>query len=84
MLLSVILSKPFEKIKPKSGGLWHEYKYLDLGFKNIKKLGSIKIEPIIDIYKFIDGNPENFDLIKLMAEEGDITKIMEGDITSKN
>lgn len=58
--------------------------FTNLGFKNVKNLGSIEIEPVIDIYKFIDGNPENFELIKLMAEEGDITKIMEGDITSKN
>jgi hypothetical protein len=58
--------------------------FKELGFKNIKKLGSIKIEPIIDIYKFIDGNPENFDLIKLMAEDGDLTKIIENEVTSKN
>lgn len=55
-----------------------------LGFKDIKNLGKIKIEPIIDVYKFIDGKAENFELIKLMAEDGDIDKIVENELTSKN
>lgn len=55
-----------------------------IGVKNSDNLGEIEIEPIIDVYKFIANKPENFDLIKLMAEDGDLQKIIENDITSKN
>jgi hypothetical protein len=55
-----------------------------IGIKEIENFGKIEIEPIIDVYKFITNKPENFDLIKLMAEDGDLQKIIENDITSKN
>lgn len=55
-----------------------------IGIKDAKKLGEIKIEPILDVYKFIDNKPENFELIKLMAEDGDINKIIQDEVTSKN
>lgn len=56
----------------------------NLGIKNAKKLSNIKIKPITDVYKFIENKPENFELIKLMAEEGDINKIVVDEVTSKN
>lgn len=56
----------------------------NLGIRNIKNLGKIKIEPIIDVYKFIANKPENFELIKLMAEDGDLDKIIKDEVTSKN
>lgn len=55
-----------------------------IGIKNIKKFGAIKIEPITDVYKFIQNNDTNFELIRLMAEDGDLEKIIEDDLTSKN
>jgi len=55
-----------------------------IGIKSPKKLTEIKIEPILDVYKFIDNKPENFELIKLMAEDGDINKIIQNEVTSKN
>jgi len=55
-----------------------------IGIKDAKKIAEIKIEPILDVYKFIDNNPENFELIKLMAEDGDINKIIKDEVTSKN
>lgn len=55
-----------------------------LGFKDVKKIGLIEVKPVIDIYKFIDNNTENFELIKLMAEDGDLNKIIKDEITSKN
>lgn len=55
-----------------------------LGFKNVKNIGLIEVEPVIDIYKFIDNNAENFELIKLMAEDGDLNKIIKDELTSKN
>lgn len=58
--------------------------FRELGFKNVNELGLIEIEPVIDVFKFVDKKPENFELIKLMAEDGDLNKIIEGGITSKN
>lgn len=55
-----------------------------LGFKETQKIAVIEVEPIIDIYKFINNNEQNFELIKLMAEDGDITKIAKDKLTSKN
>ncbi|VXC10601.1 conserved hypothetical protein [Flavobacterium sp. 9AF] len=55
-----------------------------IGIKDGKNFGIIEIEPIIDIYKFISNKPENFELIRLMAEDNDLQKIIENDITSKN
>ena len=57
-----------------------------IGISNIKDFNSIEIQPINGIYNFInsDSQKENFEFIKLMAEDGDIDKIMQGEITSKN
>lgn len=55
-----------------------------MGFKNIDRIGKIEVEPIVDVYKFIKNSAENFELIKLMAEDGDLNKIVEDKITSKN
>ncbi|MCF6129789.1 hypothetical protein L1S35_08890 [Flavobacterium sp. AS60] len=55
-----------------------------VGIKNSKKFKGITIIPITDVYKFIDNKPQNFELIKLMAEDGDIKKIVNENLTSKN
>lgn len=55
-----------------------------IGIKNPKSLGEISIEPINDVYQFAEQREHNFELIKLMAEDGDINKVMEGEVTSKN
>jgi hypothetical protein len=55
-----------------------------IGIKKNKEFKSILVEPIIDIYKFTASSATNFELIKLMAEDGDLEKIMESDITSKS
>jgi hypothetical protein len=56
----------------------------EIGIKNTKKFGKIEIKPIIDVYKFIENNKENFELIKLLAEDGNIDKVVENTLTSKN
>ena len=56
----------------------------NLGIKNVSKFNSIKIEPIIDAYKFIQSNEKNFELIRLMAEDGDLETILKDGLTSKN
>lgn len=55
-----------------------------IGIKNIESLSKIEIEPILDIYKFVDNNESKFEMIRLMAEDGDMDKIIKDKITSKN
>jgi len=55
-----------------------------VGIKEPSKLIKITIEPITDIYKFISYNDENVEFIKLLAEDGDIKKIVNENLTSKN
>ena len=55
-----------------------------VGIKQPKIITKIAVKPITDVYKFIENRPENFELIKLMAEDGDVKKIMEDNLTSKN
>ncbi|MFV8269041.1 hypothetical protein ACNQGP_03780 [Flavobacterium sp. GT2N3] len=55
-----------------------------LGIKKPKEIIKIEIKPISDVYKFIENKTENFELIKLMAEGGDIKNILEDNLTSKN
>lgn len=55
-----------------------------VGIAHPKRLSQIEIKPIADVYNFIKNTPENFELIKLMADNGDIKKIIEDNVTSKN
>nr|WP_294782274.1 hypothetical protein [uncultured Flavobacterium sp.] len=55
-----------------------------LGIQDANNLKDIEIKPIADVYNFINNKPENFELIKLMAEDGDIKKVLQENITSKN
>jgi small nuclear ribonucleoprotein (snRNP)-like protein len=55
-----------------------------VGIKEPKKLRGIEVNPITDVYKFVENKAQNFELIKLMAEDGDIEKVIEESITSKN
>jgi hypothetical protein len=55
-----------------------------VGVKEPKKLRGIEVSPITDVYKFVENKAQNFELIKLMAEDGDIEKVIKESITSKN
>lgn len=55
-----------------------------VGVKEPRMIQGIAITPITDVYKFIENKDQNFELIKLMAEDGDIKKVIEENITSKN
>lgn len=55
-----------------------------IGIKNTKKFAKIEIEPIVDVYRFINNSAQNFEMLKLMAEDGDLKKIVEDNLTSKN
>nr|WP_294934562.1 hypothetical protein [uncultured Flavobacterium sp.] len=55
-----------------------------IGIKTPAKFSKIEIEPIVDVYRFINSSDQNFEMIKLMAEDGDLKKIIEDNATSKN
>lgn len=64
-----------------------------IGIHKTKNIVSIKIEPVIDIYTFVNKSPvvenntqntQNFELMKLFAENEDINKVIKDKITSKN
>lgn len=60
---------------------------------NYNKFTKIEVEPVIDVYSFVNNqttlannaqNSQNFEMLKLMSENGDINKIIKDKITSKN
>ncbi len=63
-----------------------------IGIKNPDDIAVIEIEPIVDIYSFVNNstsaanatNTQNFELVKLFAEDGDIKKVIKDKLTSKN
>ncbi|RZJ52395.1 MAG: hypothetical protein EOO44_11935 [Flavobacterium sp.] len=55
-----------------------------VGISNPESIKSIKIKPIADVYKFIEDKEQNFELLKLMAEVGEMKKVLEDNVTSKN
>jgi hypothetical protein len=67
--------------------------FKSIGITNSDKIQNIKIEPIIDLYNFVNNNTaiasnaqntQNFEVIKLLAESNDINKVIEDELTSKN
>ena len=58
-----------------------------IGIKNSKDIISIEIEPIPGAFSLIsdkNNGAQSFELIKLMAEDGDLNKILEDKNTTKN
>ncbi len=55
-----------------------------IGIAEPKKISLIEIEPVVDVYTFINHSDKNFEILKLMAEDGDIQKIVKQYTTSKN
>src|SRR6476660_1184832 len=57
-----------------------------VGIKHPEDLQEIGISPVIDVFKFVSnaGNEANYRLIELMAQDGDIKKIVADNTTSKN
>lgn len=60
--------------------------FKNLGIKNFKNVLDVEIEAFPAIYSFVNNRDQqnNFELIKLMAEDGNIDKIMQDEVTSKN
>lgn len=66
-----------------------------IGISNPYGLSKIEIEPVINIYEFVnkdkgliyeDTEKENvnFEVFRLLSEKGDVTKVMENDMTAVN
>ncbi len=55
-----------------------------IGIKKPIRISKIEVEPIVDIYRFVGDNERNFEMLKLLAEDGDLKKIVEDNLTSKN
>lgn len=55
-----------------------------IGIQKPLEIKKISIEPIVDVYKFINNSEKNFELLKLMSEDGDLKSIVKETTTSKN
>lgn len=64
-----------------------------IGIQNPQNIIKIEINPIVDIYNLVNynqknattiTNTQNFELVKLLAEDGDINKVIKDKATSKN
>lgn len=65
----------------------HDTVFLNkIGIKDPKDLKKIQISPVIDVFKFVgnSGSETNYRLLELMAQDGDIKKIVADNTTSKN
>jgi hypothetical protein len=66
----------------------------EITISNYKKFTKIEVEPVVDVYTFVNNmspnalvnaqTSQNFEMLKLMSEKGDINKIIEDEVTSKN
>ena len=68
-----------------------DYDYLQqIGITNPTDIAKIQIDPVVDIYEFIDEtkydneNDRKFELFKLISENGEMDKMLEDNTTSKN
>lgn len=64
-----------------------------IGIAEPKNISKISIKPVIDIYSFVNENrgsannaqnTQNFELVKLLSEDGDINKVIKDSLTSRN
>ena len=69
----------------------HDYEFFTkLGVENPGNISKLEIEPVVDIYDFIDDVEENdmvdrrFELFRLIAESGEMEDILKDEATSKN
>lgn len=60
-----------------------------MGIKNVSRLARVQIEPVVDIYDFMDeNNPDQqnrkIELFKIISENGEMEKTLEDRTTSRN
>lgn len=87
-------------LKPNFGSVDYLYSKIDLietkiktndtvffnsiGIKSKTELSHITIEPIVDVFKFINNNEQNLEVLKLVAGSGDFKAIANDKTTVKN
>ncbi len=55
-----------------------------IGINKSNKIQNIEIQPIVDVYKFINGSEQNFEFLKLLSEDAVLSKVITESLTSKN
>lgn len=55
-----------------------------MGLSETSRISNIKIEPIVDVFKFVNNNEQNLEVLKLMTANGDLKSIIKETTTSKN
>ncbi|MBD3583776.1 hypothetical protein [Flavobacterium selenitireducens] len=55
-----------------------------IGIKYPKKLLKMEIKPIVEVYPFAGSSELNFELLKVMAEDGTMKKVIEEPATARN
>jgi hypothetical protein len=58
--------------------------FKSIGVKDYKKITNINVEAFNGVFGFISSSEPNFELLKLMAEDGNLKEIIKEDFTSKN
>lgn len=87
-------------VKPNFGSVDYLYSKIDLiqskiqthdtvffksiGTSGISKLTKISIEPIVDVFKFVNNNEQNLEVLKLITANGDLKSVIKETTTSKN
>lgn len=58
--------------------------FKSIGVLNSPELSKISIEPIVDVFKFVNNNEQNLQVLKLMTANSDLKSIISETTTSKN
>lgn len=55
-----------------------------IGLSEDSKIANIEIEPIVDVFKFVNNNQQNLEVLKLITSNGDLKSIIKEKTTTKN
>ncbi|MWB93799.1 hypothetical protein GON26_05465 [Flavobacterium sp. GA093] len=58
--------------------------FKSIGISGVPKLTKISIEPIVDVFKFVNNNEQNLEVLKLITANGDLKSVIKETTTTKN
>ncbi|WP_428230739.1 hypothetical protein [Flavobacterium sp.] len=58
--------------------------FKSIGISQNPVLSKISIEPIVDVFKFVNNNEQNLEVLKLITNNGDLKSVIKETTTSKN
>lgn len=58
--------------------------FKSIGISQNPGLSKISIEPIVDVFKFVNNNEQNLEVLKLITNNGDLKSVIKETTTSKN